>query len=117
MKGVTTMRKLLSWTVLSLFTAALARCVIINPLGIVVNPEPSFEVDVRLNWDGASPSYQVGENISISTTVSADSWVYLFNVRSDGEVVQILPNELEEEGRNNYLRAGKTKKFKPPDAR
>src|SRR5690625_2070226 len=117
MKGVTTMRKLLSLMVLSLFTAALAQNVIINPQGIVVNPEPSFEVDVRLNRDGATPSYQIGENISISTTVSADSWVYLFNVRSDGEVVQILPNELDEEGRNNYLRAGQTKTFPPPGAR
>jgi len=111
------MRKLLSLMVLSLFTAALAQNVIINPQGIVVNPEPSFEVDVRLNRDGATPSYQIGENISISTTVSADSWVYLFNVRSDGEVVQILPNELDEEGRNNYLRAGQTKTFPPPGAR
>ncbi len=111
------MRKLVSLVVLSLVTAAFSQNIIFNPQGIVVNPNPSFEVDVRVNKSGAAPSYQIGESISISATVNADAWVYLFNVRSDGEVVQILPNDLDEEGRNNYLRAGQTKTFPPPNAR
>lgn len=110
------MRKLISLLLLSFVTATFAQNVIINPQGIVVNPNPSFGVDVRLNKGGDTPSYQIGENISISVTVTEDSYIYLFNVRSDGEVVQILPNELDQEGRNNYLRAGQTKTFPPPGA-
>src|SRR5690625_1621579 len=115
MKGVTTMRKLLSVLVLSLVTAAFAQNVIINPQGIDVKQNPSFDVDVRLNKSGNVPSYQIGEGITITVTVNADAWVYLFNVRSDGEVVQILPNDLDAEGRNNYLQAGQTKTFPPPN--
>lgn len=110
------MRKLVSLAVLLFVTATFAQNVIINPQGIVVNPNPSFEVDVRLNKGGDAPSYQIGENISISATVNADAYVYLFNVRSDGEIVQILPNELDDAGRSNFLRAGQTKTFPPPDA-
>src|SRR5690554_6621305 len=116
MKGVTTMRKLVSLAVMLFVTATFAQNVIINPQGIVVNPNPSFEVDVRLNKSGNTPSYQIGENITISATVNADSYLYLFNVRSDGEIVQILPNELDEAGRSNFLRAGQTKTFPPPGA-
>lgn len=110
------MRKLLSLLMLTFVTTAFAQNVIINPQGIVVNPAPTFDVDVRLNKSGATPSYQIGEGITISTTVTEDAYVYLFNVRSDGEVVQILPNELDQEGRNNFLRAGQTKTFPPPGA-
>lgn len=111
------MRKLTVLLMLMFVTAVTsAQNVIINPQGIVVNPEPSFNVDVRLDRGGSVPSYQIGENITISVTVNADAWIYLFNVRSDGEVVQILPNDLDAEGRNNWLQAGQTKSFPPPNA-
>jgi hypothetical protein len=99
-------------------TAALAQDFVISPLGIVVNPKPSFNVQVSLNKGGGDsiPSYQIGENIEISVSVSESSYVYLFSVKSNGEIVQILPNELDADGRNNYLRAGETKRFPPRGA-
>lgn len=111
------MKKLLGSIILLLAaTTVLAQDFVINPLGIVVNPKPSFSVQVSLDKGGATPSYQVGENITISVTVSESSYVYLFNVKSNGDIVQILPNQLDQEGRNNYLRAGETKQFPPRGA-
>lgn len=111
------MKKLLGAVILLLAaTTALAQDFVINPLGIVVNPKPSFSVQVSLDKRGATPSYQVGENIVISVNVSESSYVYLFSVKSNGDIVQILPNELDQEGRNNYLRAGETKQFPPRGA-
>ena len=110
------MRRLFSVAFLMLLTATFAQNIIVNPQGIVVNPNPGFEVDVRLDKGGNVPSYQIGENISISVTVNADSYIYLFNVRSDGEIVQILPNNLDDAGRSNYLYAGQTKTFPPTNA-
>src|SRR5690554_4782248 len=108
MKGVTNMRKLISLLMLLFVTHSFAQDFIVNPQGIVVNPRPEFEVDVRLNKAGEAPVYDVGEAIEISVTVSADAWIYLFNVRSDGQVVQILPNNIDQDGQNNFLRAGQT---------
>ncbi len=107
--------------VASVFSSALAqsRSIVVSPRSIIVNPAPSFEVDVSVNKDPsgqATPSYQPGEAITISVSVTQDSYVYLFNVRSNGEVTQILPNELDDFGRSNFLRAGETKTFPPSNA-
>lgn len=99
-------------------TAAQPR-IVISPQSIVVNPLPSFEVDVFTDRDttgDASPSYQIGENISVGVRVSEDAYVYLFNVRSNGVVDQILPNRLDQNGENNFVRAGQTKYFPPQNA-
>ena len=99
-------------------TAAQPR-IVISPQSIVVNPLPSFEVDVFTDRDttgDASPSYQIGENISVGVSVSEDAYVYLFNVRSNGVVDQILPNRLDQNGENNFVRAGQTKYFPPRNA-
>lgn len=94
--------------------------VVFSPQAIVVNPSASFSVDVfvdRQAQDNTYPVYQVGENIRIGVSVTEDAYVYLFNVRPNGEVVQILPNELDESGRNNFIRGGQTRYFPPEDAR
>lgn len=117
MKGVNLMKRLFGAITILLFTAAaFAADFELSPLGIVVNPKPGFSVDVGLNKGGATPSYEVGEHIQISVTVSENSYIYLFNVRSDGQIVQILPNELDGDGRNNYVRSGETKTFPPRGA-
>lgn len=94
--------------------------VVISPQSIVVNPLPSFEVEVFVDKDSsgdAVPVYDIGERIRISVKVTEDAYVYLFNIHSDGEITQILPNNIDNAGRNNFIQAGQTKNFPPMDAR
>ena len=107
--------------ILSIFTFcffSLAQSDTVSPQSIVVNPEASFEVEVWVDRDlsgNAMPHYDLGEAIRMSVRVSESSYVYLFNVHSDGVVDQILPNRLD--GTNNYLSAGETRNFPPQGAR
>jgi hypothetical protein len=90
-----------------------------SPQSIIVNPKPTFEVDVFVDKPAdryAYPMYTIGESIRIGVRVSEDSHVYLFNVRADGGITQILPNRLDADGENNFLRAGETRYFPPQDA-
>ncbi|MDL2345573.1 PEGA domain-containing protein [Deinococcus sp. MIMF12] len=84
----------------------------ISAQSIIVNPtQPALSVSVRVNKDttgNANPTYRVGENISISTSVNRDAYVYLFNVDANGEVTQILPNRL---GGENFVKANTTVTF------
>ncbi|GHF41291.1 hypothetical protein HNQ07_001494 [Deinococcus metalli] len=84
----------------------------ISAQSIIVNPVPtSLSVQVWVNRDpsGArTPSYRIGENISISARVSEDAYVYLFNINPDGTTDQILPNRL---GGSNFVRAGQIRTF------
>ncbi len=112
------MKRLIS-SLIALFTlgipvAQAQDSVVISPQSIVVNPTPSFGVEVWVDRDSSgdsAPSYQIGETIRIGVRVSEAAYIYLFNVRSTGEIVQILPNRYDDAGRNNYLRAGETKYF------
>lgn len=85
----------------------------ISAQSIIVNPvQPDLSVSVRVDKDptgNAAPNYTVGENITISTTVNRDAYVYLFNVDSTGEVTQILPNRLQ--GGGNFVKANTTTVF------
>ena len=95
--------------------------VVISPQSIVVNPKapPSFKVDVWVDKDpsGTSrPKYQIGEDITIGVRVTEAAYIYLFDIRSNGEIDQILPNKFDEQGQNNYLQAGETKMFPHPSA-
>jgi hypothetical protein len=93
--------------------------VVFSPQSIVINPRPGFDVDVFLDRGSANeiPTYQIGESIRIGVRVSEDAFVYLFNVRPDGEIQQLLPNRFDEAGRNNRLRAGETRYFPAQGAR
>jgi hypothetical protein len=93
--------------------------VVFSPQSIVINPRPGFEVDVFLDRGGPNeiPTYQVGESIRFGVRVSEDSYVYLFNVRPDGEIQQLLPNRFDAAGRDNRLRAGETRYFPAQNAR
>ena len=93
---------------------------VFSPQAIIVNPDPSFEVETFVDKDssgGSVPSYEIGEDIRIGVRVTEDAYVYLFSVKSDGEITQILPNEVDSFGRDNFVRAGRTKYFPPEDAR
>jgi len=89
----------------------------ISAQSIIVNPtQPDLSVSVRVDKDASgnsNPTYRVGENIRISTTVNRDAYVYLFNVDATGEVTQILPNNL---GGANFVKANTTTVFPGPGA-
>lgn len=108
------MRKLLlaAWAL----GAALAQQ--ISPQGIIVNPVPT-DLQVRV-WVDKDPAkrgqavYQIGEPIYIYVNVNQDAYVYLFNINADGRIDPILPNAFE---RDNFLRAGETRRFPPEGGR
>ncbi|TDE87606.1 DUF4384 domain-containing protein [Deinococcus sp. S9] len=87
----------------------------ISAQSIIVNPaQPDLSVSVRVDKDpsgNGNPTYRVGENIRISTTVNRDAYVYLFNVDATGEVTQILPNRLSN---SNFVKANTTVTFPSP---
>ena len=89
----------------------------ISAQSIIVNPtQPDLSVSVRVDRDTTgnnNPTYRVGENIRISTTVNRDAYVYLFNVDASGEVSQILPNRFESGA--NFVKANTTKVFPAAD--
>ncbi len=92
---------------------------VLSPQAIVVNPVPDYSVEVFVDRDptgNATPTYAVGEQLTVGVRVSEDAYVYLFDVRSDGTVNQILPNNYDADGQNNFVRAGETKYFPPQGA-
>ena len=92
---------------------------VLSPQAIIVNPVPTYNVEVFVDRDAsgdATPSYAVGEQLTVGVRVSEDAYVYLFDVRSDGTVNQILPNNYDADGQNNFVRAGETKLFPPQGA-
>ena len=92
---------------------------VIDTQSIVVNPKPSFDVNVFVDRDtsgDAQPSYRIGEDIRVGVNVSEAAYVYLFNVRSSGEILQFFPNRFDVHGSDNYLPAGQTRYFPDPDA-
>ena len=106
--------------VAALASAAFAQeDVVISPQSIVVNPSPSFDVEVFVDKDSSgesAPVYNIGESVRIGVTVSEDAYVYLYSVHSNGTIEQILPNRLDD-GRNNFVSAGSTRYFPPQNAR
>lgn len=118
------MKKALAFLVLVLLTVALAQTqserVIVSPRSIIVNPEPAFDVEVWVDRDRSGediPTYTIGESIRIGVSVGRDAYVYLFSVRSTGEIQQILPNRQDSGSENNFMRAGETRVFPPDGAR
>ena len=115
------MKKVLSLVYLLIAAVAFAQPnIVLSPQSIVINPKAAFEVDVWVDKDPSgdnAPSYQIGEAITINVRVTEAAYVYLYNVRSNGEIDQILPNRYDGEGQSNFLQAGETKSFPPPGAR
>ena len=112
------MKRLIGFlAVLLLLPLGFSQGIVVSPQAIVVNPAPSFGVEVWLDRDTSgegSPVYQVGEQVTIGVRVDEASYVYLFDIRPNGEVTQIFPNRFDS---NNRLRAGETRTFPPSGAR
>ena len=107
-------------SLLLLGSLATAQRIVISPQSIVVNPLPSFAVDVWVDRDPSGrsePSYAVGDSIQIGVRTTEDAFVYLFSVGASGEIVQLLPNRYDAGGRDHFLRAGTTRIFPPPGVR
>ena len=93
--------------------------VVISPRSIIVNPRPAFNVEVFVDRDPSNtsiPNYRIGDEIEIGVRATEDAYIYLFNVRSDGVITQILPNRFDQAGRNNFVRANQTTFFPPRGA-
>jgi len=90
----------------------------VSPQGIVINPEPgALKVRVWVDKDPGKTGkarYRIGEKIYVFVSVTQDAYVYLFDVKPNGEISLFLPNPYD---RNNRLRAGETRRFPPPGAR
>lgn len=66
--------------------------------GQLINPEAGFEVALWLDKryaDGRDATYIIGESIELGLKVSSSAYVYLYNIHSDGTVLQIYPNRFE----------------------
>lgn len=79
---------------------------------IIVNPvQTTLTARVWVDRDTSGtrvPNYNVGDRITLYTTVNENAYVYLFNVNPDGTTDQILPNRISA---SNYVRAGTTRAF------
>lgn len=105
-----------------LIPLAFAQRIVVSPQAIVVNPAPApgFNVDVWLDKDPSgdgTPVYNVGDNVTISVRPSETAYIYLFSVKPNGDIQQILPNQYDEAGRQNRVNAGETRTFPPRGAR
>lgn len=67
---------------------------------IIVNPRPGdLRVFVSVDRDPSgrgNPVYMIGDSIAVTVSVTRDSYVYVFSIHADGEIVLILPNRLSE---------------------
>ncbi len=126
-RALPSLRRLVLLTVaaaLAAFASSALAQVVIHPQSIVVNPVPAFGVDVFLDKSSSSrddsraetaPSYRINETVSISVRVDRDAYVYLFDVKPNGAITQILPNRLSG-GQSNRVSAGSTITFPPRGA-
>ncbi len=112
------MRTLAFLGLIGLLPVVQAQGAVLSPEAIVVNPVPAYEVQVSTqDLDGnTKTNFAVGEAIRVSVRVTEDAYVYLFDVRSDGSINQILPNRYDANGQNNFVRADETKYFPPEGA-
>jgi len=110
------MKRLLGFALL-LISVAAAQSIVVSPQAIVVNPRPGFDVQVWLDRDPSGnqiPVYEVGEEIRISVRPSETSFVYVFDVKSTGEITQIFPNRFDSQ---NRVAANQTLTLPPSGAR
>ncbi len=114
------MRKLLFFLLFVVVSATLAEdptfarpqsIVVESPENIVINPEPSYSIDLWLNKrssDGSPVKYRIGEKISLGVKVTESAYVYIFSLHADGKVDQIFPNRFDS---NNILHPNQPKYF------
>lgn len=80
-----------------------------NPNAIIVNPRGGVDVDVWVDKDPSNsytPSYEVGESITVNVSVGESAYVYVFSIDANDLVTQIFPNRWASD---NYVRGGSTR--------
>jgi len=87
----------------------------VSAQSIIVNPVVS---DLKLRvWTDRDPSgqntptYASGDKIQVFVAPTQDAYVYLFNVQTDGQITQILPNRFS---RAELIKANTVKAFPGP---
>ena len=78
---------------------------------LLTQSEAAFGLELFTDKDetGLSvPTYTISDTLEIGLTVSENSYVYLFNIRSTGSITQLLPNAIDP---HNALTAGQSKYF------
>ncbi|MGK0618802.1 PEGA domain-containing protein [Meiothermus cerbereus] len=108
------MKRIFSTTIGLLLAGSALAAPELSPQGIIVNPVPTdLQVRVWVNKDPGktgNPVYQIGERIQVSVQVNQNAYVYIFSVKSTGEIGLILPNAFDQ---NNLLRSGETRTYPP----
>ena len=111
------MKRLLFAPLFFLFALAFAGAKI-TPQGIVVNPVPGdLKVKVWVDRDPGktgNATYRIGDPIYVYVSVTREAYVYLFDVKPNGEIDLFLPNPYD---RRNRLKPGETRRFPQPGAR
>lgn len=88
----------------------------VSAQSIIVNPLPTkLLVDVWVDRDGSGyrPTYNIGDQITLYTSVNEDAYVYLFDIDAADVVTQIYPNQYT--GDQMYMMAGNTYAFPGSD--
>jgi len=73
----------------------------VEPRGIVIEPPDPEGLTVRVWTD--KPVYQVGDHARIHFEINKAAYIYIWDIRPDGQVVRIFPNPYDTQ---NYFRAG-----------
>jgi len=79
-------------------------------LRIIVNPKPSFKVNVWVD-KGEGATYYSGDNLTVYFQSNRNCYLTLFDFTPEGEVYQIFPNYWHQD---NFIRAGKVYKIPAP---
>lgn len=78
---------------------------------LLTSSSGAFELELFTDKDITGqtvPTYTIGNTIEIGLRVSENSFVYLFNIRSTGNITQLLPNAIDP---HNALSSGQDKYF------
>lgn len=97
--------------VLTIFTSAIAQTPIGTTDTLLAKSEDAFRLELFTDKDPTGQTvatYVIGDTLEIGLTVSENSFFYLFNIRSTGNITQLLPNAIDP---HNSLSAGESKFF------
>ncbi|MFO8034993.1 MAG: PKD domain-containing protein [Candidatus Bipolaricaulota bacterium] len=94
------MKKTILWIMLVAAFGAIALGQV-EPRGIIIEPPEPDGLTVSVRTD--KPVYQVGEAAQIHFEINRSAYIYIWDIRPNGEVARIFPNQYDTE---NYFQAG-----------
>ncbi|WP_407569322.1 DUF4384 domain-containing protein [Deinococcus altitudinis] len=109
------MNKLLLAALPALLLGTVSAAPKVSAQSIIVNPVvSSLKLRVWTDRDPSgqnTPTYASGDKIQVFVAPTQDAYVYLFNVQTDGQITQILPNRFS---RAELIKANTVKAFPGP---